>query len=242
VTRISAAILWLVLGIAVGTGCIPIVVPVVQQDITTGEKLRAIDLELKRATIPNSSGAYTEAKYQTLSADQCKELRRRLIAGPPSMFAYVYADSGTTQENYSGFNPGMYEPEDRERIALKRALDIGVVTQAEFDELTLEAGIQAQRYLVRHGFETAIVALYVRTEYHSRMFVGNDVGDRNRWVAYQWIRTTQSERYGWGGHFGDPNMTSSNPSARNYREWWGGTAFYMEPHAAVPPPAPTSPQ
>jgi hypothetical protein len=158
------------------------------------------------------------------------------------MFAYVYADSGTTQENYSGFNPGMYEPEDRERIALKRALDIGVVTQAEFDELTLEAGIQARRYLVRHGFETAIVALCVRTEYHSRMFVGNDVGDRNRWVAYQWIRTTQTERYGWGGHFGDPNMTSSNPSVRNYREWWGGTAFYMEPHAALPPPVPASPQ
>ena len=76
-TRIAAAILWLALGIALCTGCIPIVVPVVQQDITTGEKLRAIDLELKRATLPNSSGAYTEAKYQTLSADQCKELRRR---------------------------------------------------------------------------------------------------------------------------------------------------------------------
>ena len=74
------------------------------------------------------------------------------------------------------------------------------------------------------------------------MFVGNDVGDRNRWVAYEWIRTTQTERYGWGGHFGDPNMTSSNPFVRNYREWWGGTAFYMEPRAPVPPPAPASPQ
>ena len=158
------------------------------------------------------------------------------------MFACVYAESGTTQENYSGFNPGMYEPEDRERIALKRALDLGVVTQAEFDELTLEAGIQARRYLVRHGFETAIVALYVRTEFNSRMFVGNDVGDRNRWVAYGWIQTTQTERYGWGGNFGDPNLTSSNPWVRNYREWWGGTAFYMEPRAPVPPPAPASPQ
>ena len=121
-TRISAAIVWLILGIAASTGCIPIIVPAVQQDITTGEKLRAIDFELKRATLPNSSGAYTEAKYQSLSADQCRELRRRLIAGPPSMFACVYAESGTTQENYSGFNPGMYEPEDRERIALSARL------------------------------------------------------------------------------------------------------------------------
>ena len=241
-TRISAAIVWLILGIAASTGCIPIIVPAVQQDITTGEKLRAIDFELKRATLPDSSGAYTEAKFQSLSADQCKELRRRLIEGSPSMLACVYAESGTTQENYSGFNPGMYEPEDRERIALKRALDLGVVTQAEFDELTLEAGIQARRYLVRHGFETAIVALYVRTEFNSRMFVGNDVGDRNRWVAYGWIRTTQTERYGWGGNFGDPNLTSSNPWVRNYREWWGGTAFYMEPRAPVPPPAPASSQ
>lgn len=238
----SAAILWLLLGIAASTGCIPIIVPAVQQDITTGEKLRAINFELKRATLPDSSGAFTDAKYQSLSADQCKELRRRLLAGPPSMFAYVYAESGTTQENYSCFNPGMYEPEDRERIALKRALDLGVVSQAEFDELTLEAGIQARRYLVRHGFETAIVALYVHTGYHSRMFVGTDVGDRNRWVAYGWIRTTQTEHYGWGGHFGDPNMTSSNPSVRNYRDWWGGPAFYMEPHIAVPPPAPASPR
>lgn len=241
-TRISTAILWLFLGIATSTGCIPIVVPAVQQDITTGEKLRAIDFELKRATLPNSSGAYMAAEYQSLSADQCKELRRRLLAGPPSMFAYVYAESGTTPENYSGFNPGMYEPEDRERIALKRALDLGVVTQAEFDELTLEAGIQARRYLVRHGFETAIVALYVDTRHHSRIFVGSDVGDRNRWVEYQWIRTTQSERSGWPGHFGDPNMTSSNPFVRNYREWWGGTAFYMEPRAPAPPPAPASPR
>ena len=241
-TRISAAIAWLILGIAASTGCIPIIVPAVQQDITTGEKLRAIDFELKRATLPDSSGAYTEAKFQSLSADQCKELRRRLIEGSPSMLACVYAESGTTQENYSGFNPGMYEPEDRERIALKRALDLGVVTQAEFDELTLEAGIQARRYLVRHGFETAIVALYVRTKFNSRMFVGNDVGDRNRWVAYGWIRTTQTERYGWGGNFGDPNLTSSNPWVRNYREWWGGTAFYMEPRAPVPPPAPASSQ
>ena len=117
-TRISAAILWLLLGIAASTGCIPIIVPAVQQDITTGEKLRAIDLELKRATLQNSSGAYMEAKYQSLSAEQCKELRRLLIAGPPSMFAYVSAESGTTPENYSVFNPGLYAPEEAAVLAV----------------------------------------------------------------------------------------------------------------------------
>ena len=239
-TRISATILWLLLGIAASTGCIPIIVPAVQQDITTGEKLRAIDFELKRATLPNSSGAYTEAKYQSLSADQCRELRRRLIAGPPSMFAYVSAESGTTPENYSVFNPGLYAPEDRERIALKRALDMGAVTQAEFDELTLEVGIQARRYLVRHGFETAIVALHVQTGYQRPNFVGDDVGDRNRWVGYRWIQITQG-RYGLPKVGFDPNLPTNDPSMRSYGKW-GGTAFYMEPRAPVPPPTPASPQ
>jgi len=237
VIRLSAGILWLALGIAASTGCIPVVVPVVQHDITTGEKLRAIDYEMKRSSVVAKADEDEAAvKKRTDSIAWCTATRRRLLDGPVSMFAYVYDESGRTPENYSFFHPGLYAPEDRERIDLKRALDAGAITRAEFDELTLAAGIQARRYLVRHGFETAIVALYVHTGYNDRAYVGGDVGDRNRWLEHGWIRQQQQQ-----SPEGDPNMPTTNPAARNFTEGRGGTAFYMEPRAAVGKPVSATP-
>ena len=41
VTTLAAA-LWTVLGVAIATGCVQVTMPIVEQDVTTGEKLRAI--------------------------------------------------------------------------------------------------------------------------------------------------------------------------------------------------------
>ncbi len=150
-----AAVLWSVIAVAVGTGCFPVYVSLVKQGITTGDRLAAIDRLQKD---PGAGGANDE-QWAAQVPDRCDALRKRLLAGPPNMRASISAKEGTTWEEYSSFNPGLYSPVSVERDALKRALQAGAITKDEYAELDSTLAEQAKVSLLRRRFETASVAV-----------------------------------------------------------------------------------
>ena len=94
-TRAAATTLWLVIGACSALGCIPIITPRVQQDITTGDKLLAI--KMAEGTAP---------------PDQLAALRADLLVHPPDMRASIeagyraYGDPPPPPSSYSPFDPG----------------------------------------------------------------------------------------------------------------------------------------
>jgi len=141
--------LWAVIALAAGTGCIPVFTPVVQQDLTTGEKLRSIravsqdpaafvDREAPTRTADTgrvlADGAAREARIAEVLA-WCAESRARLVDGPVALEATAYAPAGTTPGGYALLNPGLFNPVDRELADLRRARDAGVIDARECADL-----------------------------------------------------------------------------------------------------------
>ena len=147
---------WGMLAVAAGTGCIPVFTPLVLQDVTTGEKLRSIH-SVKHEWDSRPGAVRPEVLAHT--AARCDEFRALLLSRPPVMEATVHAPASTTPEGYGIFNPGMFNPVDRERADLRRARDAGLLTAAECAELEGTLDAQARRSPVRRAFETADVGI-----------------------------------------------------------------------------------
>lgn len=177
--------LWAVIGLAAGTGCIPVFTPVVQQDLTTGEKLRSI------RAVSQDAAAFVDREAPTRSADTgriladgaareariaevlawCAESRARLVEGPVALEATAYAPAGTTPGGYALLNPGLFNPVDRELADLRRARDAGVIDARECADLEVVLQSQARRSPVRRASETAAVAVDLRFTHLDSSFV-----------------------------------------------------------------------
>ena len=187
VTTLAAA-LWTVLGVAIATGCVQVAMPIVEQDVTTGEKLRAIARGERGEAVgelPAVLGS-DDIDVRARSIAASKELRAQLLASPPDMRAWVSTWDPCTSEEYSIFNPGLYAPQDRERMDLHRALEAGVLSRAEYDELWAIVGQQERRSVVRHGFELPPVAM-VGSVTSPALFVGGQYKERTEAARKQWV-------------------------------------------------------
>jgi hypothetical protein len=187
VTTLAAA-LWTVLGVAIATGCVQVTMPIVEQDVTTGEKLRAIARGERGEAVGELPAvlASDDIDVRSRSIAASKELRAQLLASPPDMRAWVSTWDPCTSEQYSIFNPGLYAPQDRERMDLHRALEAGVVSRAEYDELWAIVGQQERRSVVRHGFELPPVAM-VGSVTSPALFVGGQYEERTEAARKQWV-------------------------------------------------------
>jgi hypothetical protein len=187
VTTLAAA-LWTVLGVAIATGCVPVSMPIVEQDVTTGEKLRAIARGERGEAVGELPAvlASDDIDVRSRSIAASKELRAQLLASPPDMRAWVSTWDPCTSEQYSIFNPGLYAPQDRERMDLHRALEAGVLSRAEYDELWAIVGQQERRSVVRHGFELPPVAM-VGSVTSPALFVGGQYEERTEAARKQWV-------------------------------------------------------
>ena len=90
VTTLAAA-LWTVLGVAIATGCVPVAMPIGEQDVTTGEKLRAIARGERGEAVGELPAvlASDDIDVRSRSIAASKELRAQLLASPPDMRAWV---------------------------------------------------------------------------------------------------------------------------------------------------------
>ncbi|MFO0783474.1 MAG: hypothetical protein U0636_07305 [Phycisphaerales bacterium] len=142
-TRWIASALGLCLSICAATGCIPIAVPMVQTGTTTGEKLRALrDLE--------------KDPEQSFTPEQLARVRDEFLQRTPAMDAYIdlrsfggFNDPTRPIKEYSSFDPPLYESVARERNALQRAVQAGVISQDEFKDLCACLEFQSIRGIVR---------------------------------------------------------------------------------------------
>lgn len=166
IPRTVAAAISAVLAVAAVSGCVRLPAPAVQQDLTTGEKLRSID------AISRDPAAFVEHERPVRTADTGRELadeaartariaqvaawcaatRERLVAGPVALEATVYAPAGTTPE----------------------CADL---------ESTLRS--QATRPLVRRASESAPVAVEIRVTPIDWAFY--DWSTRDRRPAWWWM-------------------------------------------------------
>lgn len=187
VTTLAAA-LWIMLGVAIATGCVQVAMPIVEQDVTTGEKLRAIARGERGEAVGELPAvlASDDIDVRSRSIAASKELRAQLLASPPDMRAWVSTWDPCTSEQYSIFNPGLYAPQDRERMDLHRALEAGVLSRAEYDELWDIVGQQERRSVVRHGFELPPVAM-VGSITSPALFVGGQYKERTEAARKQWV-------------------------------------------------------
>ncbi len=191
--------LWAVIALAAGTGCIPVFTPVVQQDLTTGEKLRSI------RAVSLDPAAFVDWEAPTRSADTgrvladgaaceeriaevlawCAESRTRLVDGPTALEATAYAPAGTTPGGYALLNPGLFNPVDRELADLRRARDVGVIDARECADLEAVLHSQARRSPVRRASETAAVAVDLRFTQLDSSFV--EWSARGELPAWWWM-------------------------------------------------------
>lgn len=196
--RTAAAATCAALAVAVAPGCVRLPAPAVQQDLTTGEKLRSID------AISRAPAAFVEHERPVRVADTGRELadeaarsariaqvaawcaatRARLVAGPVAFEATVHAPEETTPDGYGVFDPGLFNPVDREIADLHRARDAGVLAAAECVELEAILRSQARRPIVRRESEHAPVAVEVRITPLD-------------WAFYDWSTRHRRPRWWW---------------------------------------------
>lgn len=160
-----AACTWSAIALAAGTGCIPIYVPSVEQDITTGDRLRAIETARQTKAVaytkvppapppaPGKPVEWHEPPKTPCTDAELDAIRTELLSVPPSMGARIALWRDAPASDYSGWDPGLLEPVDRERRDLERARDAGILTSAQFAELSALLDDQARRQIVRHGWE-----------------------------------------------------------------------------------------
>lgn len=156
-SRVLALSLWSVLAVCVGTGCIPVTVPTVEQSLTTGERLRAMrTVREAPPLVPDpreSSDPFiaNDVRAPAPTPKEVDDLRAWLLATIPWMGAGISAAGPPpTIADYPDLNPALYESVETERRDLQRALEARVISQAEFDEFCRLLDDQARRSIVRH--------------------------------------------------------------------------------------------
>ncbi len=233
--RASALLMWILLGLCTGLGCIPIFTPLVEQDITTGDKLFALEHAKDR---DDQAGDHPSSKPPPRYSIDA--LRAELLAAPPDMRASInlrdYRDALKTADvqSYSILNPGFYAPVSTERADLARAHAAGLLSDAEFAELNAELDRQAQRSVVRRWFELNKVA--VNGSFHQGYFGGDSATTRTpdsmrRWALGSWLHSVLES--------GSPQFHDDHISfLRVYR----GEARYHRSFLMLPsPPAAATP-
>ena len=176
---------------ALATGCVPVTMPIVEQDVTTGEKLRAIARGERGEVVGELPPVLASDRFdvRARSVKASNELRAQLLASPPDMRAWVSTERPCASDEYSIFNPGLYAPQDRERMDLHRALEAGALSQAEYDELWAIVGQQERRSVVRHGFELPPVAM-VGSVHPPALLVGGRYEERTEAARKEWVEGT----------------------------------------------------
>jgi len=132
----------------------------VERSPTTGDKLRAIDAARRgdQSWRAPDAGEVEIAAQRTRIGEWCDDLRARLLAHPPSMYAEIDCDRAPgaqpmTAEAYPRSSPRLFAPVDCERAALKAAHEIGLLSEGELRgllELLIE---QAKRPAFRSESE-----------------------------------------------------------------------------------------
>ncbi len=142
----ATRVLWLIIGTCSSLGCIMITTPRVEQSLTTGDKLWALE--------------------QARGSDQSPvddPLRAKVLATPPDLSAAIdlcrYDDRKAVIEDYPALTPGLYASVRRERDDLERAHQAGILTDAQLHELSNEVDRQAQRSMVRRRYESTPVVI-----------------------------------------------------------------------------------
>ena len=140
----------------------PVTVEPVTVEATTGAKLRAIHAAAQGdpSWIQAGFSAQDIATRRANAPRWCADLRARLLANPPSMYAEVDSDRAAgapplSPASYPKGAPGLYPPLDRERADLARAHAAGLVSDAELAELLALLDAQAKRPAFRRASERA---------------------------------------------------------------------------------------
>jgi hypothetical protein len=170
----------------------------IDQDITTGEKLHAIE-RARSGNITLTSikpTAESAAKIQGWAA----QVRSLLLNNPPCLWATVRDLPNTTPEGYSPFNPGLYAPVNTELADLTRALEAKAITHIEFVQFQTSLTEQSEHPPLRRMSESAPVAIAGTTRhakfYEATAFTDYDDEPMRKefqvtWIAY-WLYGCQA--------------------------------------------------
>ena len=132
----------------------------VERSLTTGDKLRAIDAARRgdQSWRAPGAGEVEIAAQRTRIGEWCDDLRARLLAHPPSMYAEIDCDRAlgalpTSAEAYPRSAPRLFAPVDRERSALEAAHAAGLLDDGELSGLLELLVEQARRPAFRSQSE-----------------------------------------------------------------------------------------
>ena len=132
----------------------------VERSPTTGDKLRAIDAARRGDHSWRAPGAAEVeiVAQRTRIGEWCDDLRARLLAHPPSMYAEIDCDRAPgalplTAETYPRSAPRLFAPVDRERAALEAAHAVDLLSDGELNGLLELLAAQAKRPAFRSQSE-----------------------------------------------------------------------------------------
>lgn len=254
-TRTIALSLWSVLAVCVGTGCFPINVSAVEQEITTGDRLRAIEVRRNAVT---QAGPPRPSDARAPSAAELAFLRECLLLEPPSFRAEIARRGGDQPiASYSEWSPSLYQSVDLEVRDLARARDAGVISVQEFEDFSTLARDQARRTIVRHRTGgTWSDDRFLADSIHTSIFGGSygtqwsvEACERR---ARQWVDSSINRLRGQWTHRGEtvetakPGAVPSASGPRSWADYWidpmlPTPAPTTSPAAPSPPPAPAAP-
>ena len=232
-----------------GARCISINEPRAQESLTTGDKLRAIDLAT-RGEPWWELDIYEPDRLTSMRErlpNWCQDLRARLLGNSPSMYAELWEgrheERPTTVAEYAGRGPGLYPPVDRERTDLRRAHAAGLLSDAELAELESLLAKQSKRPAFRRPSEAREVFV------EDGLTFGGLSGDRGivstpdnrrahangRWMRNWLFDYANAERVA-GAEL--PNPDPNAPMAKSRRPW-RNPSFWVDPGSMVErrPPA-----
>lgn len=134
--------------------------PRVERSPTTGDKLRALEAARRGDQSWREPGASEaeSAAARTRIGEWCGDLRTRLLAHPPSMYAEIDFDRApgalpTSAETYPRSAPRLFAPVDRERSSLEAAHAAGLLDDGELSGLLERLAEQAKRPAFRNQSE-----------------------------------------------------------------------------------------
>lgn len=191
---------------------------------TTGDKLRAIHAAAHGdpSWIQADHSEQERAARRTDAPRWCADLRARLLANPPSMYAEVDTDRPVDAPplppaSYPSDAPGLYQPVDRERADLARAHAAGLVSDAELAELLALLEVQAKRAAFRRASE--------RTPPREAAYA------RERWLR-EWLESYANLERVPGAEL---PRTDPNPPLEQATRAWRRPDFWVDPQAQAAP-------
>ena len=170
----------------------------IDQDITTGEKLQAI--ERARSGNITLTSIKPTAESTAMIQGWAAQVRSLLLKNPPCLSAMVRDLPNTPPEGYSPLNPGLYSPVNTELADLTRALEAKAITQIEFAQFQTSLTDQSEHPPLRRMSESAPVAIAGTTRhakfYEATAFTDYDDEPKRKdfqitWIAY-WLYGCQA--------------------------------------------------